>query len=300
MTPAPGAAEPRVAALTALALVAFAANSVICRLALTDSSIDAASFTAVRVGAGALALAPWLFLRRRSAARPDPRAALALFVYAIGFSFAYLSLEAGTGALLAFGTVQLTMLLTGVVRGERPGPAQLVGIVVALAGVAWLVSPGVSAPDLVGALLMVTAGIGWGVYSLLGRGAADPVHATATNFTLAAPLALVALLPFRSELALDARGAGLAVLSGAVTSGLGYVVWYAALRGHTRTSAAVVQLAVPLVAAVGGVLFLGEHVTVRLAGSATLTLGGIALALRARPGGARPGEAAPSRGRSPR
>ncbi len=266
--------------LTGLTLVAFAANSILCRLALAGETIDPASFTALRLTSGAVALMPWAFSRRNPAARWRPATAFALFAYAIGFSLAYVTLDAGTGALLLFGSVQLTMLATGWVRGERPGALQLAGVVAALGGVLWLVSPGVTAPDATGALLMAGAGVAWGAYTLMGRGSPDPAGSTARNFALAAPLGLFALLPFGGELVLSRQGALLAVLSGAVTSGLGYVLWYAALRGHTRTSAAAVQLAVPLIAALGGVAFLGEEMTGRLLGSAFLTLGGVGLAIR--------------------
>lgn len=271
------------AALTVLALAAFAANSILCRLALADGAIDPASFTALRLASGAAALAPLALApaaRAGKAAAPwRPAPAVALFAYALGFSLAYVTLSAGTGALLLFGFVQLTMLAAGWARGERPGARALAGAALALGGVAWLVAPGLAAPDPAGAALMAGAGVAWGAYSLLGRGVARPVSATARNFALAAPLGLAAPLLAPGELVLTSRGALLAIASGALTSGLGYVVWYAALRGHTRASAAVVQLAVPLLAALGGVAFLGEEPSLRLAGSALLTLGGVALAI---------------------
>ena len=269
------------AALTAVALVAFAANSILCRLALREGAIDAPAFTALRLASGALVLLP--FLRARGAPEPwSPRAALALAVYALGFSFSYLWLDAGVGALLLFGAVQGTMIGAGLAGGERPGPLRVAGIALAAAGVVVLVRPGGAAPQPLGALLMVAAGVGWGAYSLLGRGTLAPTRATARNFVLAAPigLGLWALLPGEAP---SAEGVALAVASGALTSGLGYVVWYAALRGHSATSAAVVQLLVPLLAALTGTLLLDEAAGPRLWTSAALTLGGVALAVLARP-----------------
>ena len=268
------------AALTALALVAFAANSVLCRLALREGAIGAPAFTALRLGAGALVLLP--FLRARGPREPwSPRSALALALYALGFSFAYLALDAGLGALLLFGAVQGTMIGVGLARGERPGALRWLGIALAAAGVVVLVRPGGGAPAPRGALLMLAAGVAWGAYSLLGRGAPAPARASARNFLLAAPLGLAvwALAPGSPT---TLAGALLAVTSGALTSGLGYVLWYAALRGHSATSAAVVQLLVPLLAALAGVLLLGEHATPRLWTSAALTLGGVGLAVVAR------------------
>ncbi len=264
--------------LTGLTLIAFAANSILCRAALAEEAIDPASFTALRLASGAVALLPFARLRGAGVAW-RPSAALALVAYAVGFSFSYVTLDAGTGALLLFGFVQLTMLGVGWARGERPKALQAVGIVAALAGVVWLVAPGVTAPDPLGAALMAGAGVAWGVYSLLGRGASEPAVATARNFLMAAPVGALALL-FVRETSLSTGGVALAVTSGALTSGMGYVLWYAALRGHTRTSAAVVQLLVPAIAAVGGILLLGEALTARLVVAALLTLGGVGLAIR--------------------
>ena len=263
--------------LTALTLVAFAANSILCRAALADRAIDPASFSAIRLSSGAVVLLPWLRPREASTGW-RPAAAFALLTYALLFSFSYVALDAGTGALLLFGFVQLSMLGIGWLRGERPGALGLAGIVLALAGVVWLVAPGVTAPDPWSAAVMAGAGVAWGVYSLLGRGEPLPAVATARNFAMAAPPSLVVLL-FAGD-HLSTRGVTLAVTSGAVTSGLGYVLWYAALRGHTRTSAAVVQLLVPAIAATGGIVLLGEAMTGRLLVSAVLTLGGVGLAIR--------------------
>ncbi len=276
--------RPTVYALTALTMVAFAANSVLCRLALQTTGIDAATFTAVRVGAGALVL--WGIVRWRSpgAAGGSWVSAVALFVYAAAFSFAYLALTTGTGALLLFGAVQLTMIGWGWVRGERLSAGQTVGMAAALGGLVYLVFPGLEAPPLGAALVMAASGVGWGVYSLRGHGSAHPAVDTAGNFARASVLAvgLGAAWWLLGDVAADSRGLVYAIVSGAVTSGLGYVVWYAVLPALRATSAATVQLSVPVLAALGGVLFVGEAVTLRLALASVLTLGGIALVLRAR------------------
>jgi drug/metabolite transporter (DMT)-like permease len=274
-----------VAAATAAAMVAFAANSVLCRLALGHATIDAASFTTVRLVSGALtllALASTLHRGREIAPRGGWPAAGALFGYAIAFSFAYLSLSAGTGALILFGAVQLTMILAALRAGERPGALQWLGFACAVVGLVYLVAPGVTAPSPLGALLMAFAGACWGVYSLLGRGSANPMLDTTANFLRAAPLAVVASAIAFAHMHVSSTGLLLATASGAVSSGLGYVIWYAALRGLTATRAAIVQLVVPLLAALGGVIFLGEEFTARLAIAGVLILGGVALAIAAR------------------
>ena len=262
-------------ALTALAMLAFAGNSLLCRLALQHAGIDPASFTTVRLISGAVVL--WALVRRRGQ-RPagDWGSAAALFVYATAFSYAYLSLSAGTGALLLFGAVQATMLGWGLWRGQRLGRGQTAGLGLALGGLVALLLPGVTAPPAVGALLMLAAGVAWGVYSLRGRGAGDPTAVTAGNFvraaTLAVPLGLAGL-PWAT---FDTPGLLWALCSGAVTSGLGYTVWYTALRGLHPTSSASVQLSVPVLTALGGVALLGEPVTLRLALCSLAVLGGIA------------------------
>lgn len=268
-------------ALTGAALCAFAANSLLCRLALGQHHIDAASFTAIRVVSGAAALGLILAVRRGALVAPDWRAVGALTAYMICFSFAYITLSAGAGALILFGAVQLTMFAFALSKGEGfPLPAWG-GLLLAIGGLVYLVSPGLSAPDPWGAALMATAGLGWGVYSLLGRGAADPLASTAVNFFWTAPLVLIV-----SWLAgypdISPTGALLAVASGAAASGCGYVIWYAALRGLTASRAAVVQLAVPAIAAIAAVPLLGEHVTLRLVLASAATLGGVALALTQR------------------
>ena len=282
--------------LAALALVAFAANSILCRLALAPGRIDAASFTSLRLLAGVMVLVPLALTRRGAATGPLVQAGtravgplggswaagLMLALYALPFSFAYLTLTAGTGALLLFGAVQATMIAAGWIRGERPGAVAWIGFAVALAGLVLLVAPGVEAPPPLGAALMVVAGAAWGIYSLLGRGASDPIGATAGNFLRAAPWAIAGSLVTFAAAPADRRGALLAVLSGAVTSGLGYVAWYAALPGLGAMRAATAQLAVPAIAALGGVTLLGEPPTARVVSAAALVLGGVALALRSR------------------
>ena len=271
-------------AFTAVAMLAFAANSLLCRLALARGGIDPASFGAIRVVAGALALA--LIVRWRAGARPKPGgdwiSAAMLFAYVGFFSFAYVSLPAGTGALILFGAVQLTMFGSALRTGERFTLPAWCGLGLAAAGLVYLVLPGVSAPPLMGAVLMALAGAAWGVYSLRGRTALDPLSATAGNFLRAAPLALMLWLPFADVAHADAAGIGLAVVSGALTSGVGYALWYTALRELTAMRAATVQLSVPLITAFGAVLFLGEPVTLRLVLASVAILGGIALVLARR------------------
>jgi drug/metabolite transporter (DMT)-like permease len=274
----------RTIALTALAMFAFAANSLLCRLALQHASIDAASFGSVRLVSGALMLL--VVVRWRSgppaAARKDWLAAAMLWLYVAGFSFAYVTLPAGSGALILFGAVQLTMFGVGLYAGERFTAIAWAGFALAIGGLLYLVSPGLAAPPLAGTLLMATAGVAWGVYSLRGRGAGEPVAATAGNFMRAAPLALALSLVLASRVHISSSGVWLAIASGALTSGLGYVVWYAALPHLTPLRAATVQLSVPPLAAIGGVLLLGEALTMRLVIASVAILGGIALVLASR------------------
>jgi drug/metabolite transporter (DMT)-like permease len=274
----------RTALLTFFAMLAFASNSLLCRVALRDTAIDAASFTAIRLVSGALMLA--LLLRTRGV-RPTaggswPMAAM-LFAYAVFFSFAYRDLTAATGALLLFGAVQLTMMGYGLWTGERIRGPSLMGLVIALAGLLGLLLPGLAAPPPLAAALMLGAGAAWGVYSLLGRRAGDPTAATAGNFLRTVPFAalllLAALAVKGGPETVDRVGAFYAVLSGAVTSGLGYVLWYAALPALRATSAATIQLSVPGIAAIGGAVLLAEPITVRLLLSSVAILGGIALTI---------------------
>ncbi len=268
----------RAVSLTLLALVAFAGNSLLCRVALAQTGIDPASFTAVRLLSGALTL--WALVAARGVRIADGGnwlSALALFAYAVGFSFSYVSLTAAAGALILFGAVQVTMIGHGLWAGERLRPLQGVGLLLACGGLAGLLLPGLSAPPLAGSLLMLGAGIAWGVYSLRGKGAVDPLQVTAGNFVRAAPLAIVLCLLLWGRVSWSAAGLGYAVLSGALASGLGYVIWYAALPHLKSTTAATVQLAVPVLAALGGVVWLGEPLTVRLLLASLAILGGIAL-----------------------
>jgi len=272
-------AAPATIALTLLAMAAFAANSLLCRAALRDAHIDPATFGAIRVTAGALVLALAMRLRSRPTAPSDWRAAAMLFVYVGAFSFAYLTLPAGTGALILFGAVQLTMFAVGLVRGERFAPRGWAGLALAVAGFVVLVLPGVAAPPAAGAALMAVAGAAWGAYSLRGRGVPDPLAATASNFLRAMPLALVLGLVFVARAHADLAGILLAIASGALTSGLGYVIWYAALRGLSSLQAASVQLSVPVIAACAGALWLDEAFTARLLIAVVAILGGIGLVL---------------------
>jgi drug/metabolite transporter (DMT)-like permease len=275
-------AAPRIAGLTALAMVAFAANSLLCRLALGAAQIDAASYTSLRLLSGALTLWAIVALSRRAGPVPEGGgwvSGVMLFLYAIAFSFAYLTLDAGTGALILFGAVQVTMIVIGFIEGHRPHALEWLGLISAFGGLVYLVSPGISAPAPLGSMLMAVAGIAWGIYSLRGRGSGDPVVATAANFARAVPFALIVSLLAVADFQVTDRGAWLAVLSGAVASGVGYVIWYAALKGLTTTRAAIVQLSVPVLAAIGGVLFLSEEITPRLIISSIVILGGIALAI---------------------
>jgi drug/metabolite transporter (DMT)-like permease len=268
----------RMVALTTLAMIAFACNSLLCRLALKHTRLDAASFTTIRLISGSVMLC--LIVRIRRGAHTGSgnwRSALALFVYAAGFSFAYVSLPASTGALLLFGSVQATMIGRGIWTGERLRRLQLVGLVLALAGLLGLLSPGLSAPPLLGSLLMLCAGVAWGVYSLRGKGMGDPLKVTTGNFLRAIPItAALSVLTYHGA-SLDSAGFGYAVLSGALASGLGYAIWYTALPELRATNAATVQLSVPVLAALGGIAFLGESVTLRLVLASVAILAGIAL-----------------------
>jgi drug/metabolite transporter (DMT)-like permease len=264
-------------------LIGFAANSLLCRGALGRGQADAATFTTIRLVAGALAL--WILARR------GPRAivaagrwssAAALFAYAAAFSFAYVRIGAAVGALLAFGAVQTTMIAWALRTGERPGAAQWGGIALAVFGVFALVSGGLRAPDPIGAALMLTAGVAWGVYSLIGRSSVRPLETTAGNFARAVPFTIALSLIAPGAPHVSRPGLVLAVTSGAIASGVGYSLWYGALPGLTATGAAVVQLCVPVLTALGAVLLLGESVTARLVISAAAILGGVALAIGAR------------------
>ena len=274
--------------LTSLTLVAFAANSLLTRMALGDGAIDAASFMTLRLGSGALFL--WILSQSRAvpkaaSTKPSPTkwtAALMLFVYAVTFSFSYLQLTTGTGALILFGTVQVTMIAAALYQGEKPEPLEWVGLLLALVGLVYLVSPGLTAPPLVGAALMIIAGIARGGYSLLGRGSRDPVAYTTSNFIRAVPFAIGVSTVTISMLHWSWLGVGLAIASGVLASGLGYSLWYAALKGLTATRAATVQLAVPILAAIAGILWLQESLSMRLIIASAMILGGIAITVLGR------------------
>jgi len=274
----------RTALLAGAALVAFAANSVLARLALRGGGIDAASYSTLRLASGAIVLS--LLVWRRGARRPWAAgtwtSAVFLFLYAAPFSFAYLTLPTGTGALILFAAVQATMIMGGLHGGERPRPREWVGLVVALAGLVWLVLPGIDAPAPLGAALMATAGISWGFYSLRGRRSGAALADTTGNFVRATPLALVLTAVALASATTTPAGVLYAVLSGGLASGVGYAVWYAALPDLTATRAATIQLAVPILAAMAGVVLLAEPLSVRLVTAAVAILGGVGLAASAR------------------
>jgi drug/metabolite transporter (DMT)-like permease len=267
--------------LTALAMLAFAGNSLLCRAALRDSQIDPASFTALRLVAGAVVLWLLLCLRRRASSTSGSwRGALALFAYAASFSYAYLNLDAGAGALLLFGAVQLSMIAWGMLHGERLHWGQSAGMLMAGAGLLTLLLPGTSTPPLSASLLMVLAGAAWGAYSILGKGTPDALAATAGNFVRTLPIAILLCLLALNSLKWDSTGVIYALLSGGLTSGIGYAIWYAALPGLAAIQAATVQLSVPLLTALAGSLLLGEPLTGKLLVAGFAILGGIALVLR--------------------
>lgn len=274
----------RIATLTALAMLAFAGNSLLCRAALAGGTIDAASFTTIRLVSGAAAL--WLIVRLGTGTGTGTSigmghwvSAFALFVYAAGFSFAYVDLSAATGALLLFGAVQATMIGRGLMRGERLRPQQWIGLSVAIAGLVMLLLPGWSAPSPRAAALMLSAGVAWGVYSLRGARGGDPLRETTGNFLRAVPLAAVLSVATLGHWHGSTTGLGLAIVSGALTSGIGYAIWYTALPALKAAQAASVQLSVPLIAALGAVVLLGEPMSLRLFGAAVAIVGGVALVI---------------------
>jgi len=273
-------AMPRLVLLTTLAMLAFAGNSLLCRLALRDTAIDAASFTSIRLAAGALVLAVIVRAQKGQLAGGGSwMAAGCLFAYAAGFSFAYRQLSAATGALLLFGAVQIAMLSYGLAKGERLRPLQIAGLLVAVGGLVYMLLPGLAAPPIDGAAFMIFAGIAWAGYSLLGRGTSDPTAATAGNFLRAVPFAAALNLAIATHTSVDRTGALYAAASGAITSGLGYVLWYAVLPSLKAASAAVIQLSVPAIAALGGVILLAEPLSNRLMIASGTILGGIALTI---------------------
>ena len=271
----------RIVVLTILAMTAFGANSLLSRVALRDTNIDAASFTTIRLLSGTVML--WLVVNIRHRTHTGGGnwlSALALFVYAAGFSFAYVNLTVATGALLLFGAVQVTMIGHGVWMGERLRIVQVVGLMLAIGGLVSLLLPGLSAPPFNGVVLMLSAGVAWGIYSLRGRGAGDPTQVTAGNFLRAVAIAAALSVLMLNDASLDMAGFWYAVASGALASGIGYAIWYTALPGLKATQAATVQLSVPVIAAIGGIIFLGEATTLRFVLASVAILGGIALVIR--------------------
>lgn len=271
--------------LTGFAMIAFASNSLLNKLALGQDTIDPTSYTTVRLVSGAVMLSMIAGLQRKKGAtvlRGSWISAAFLLLYAVAFSFAYLSLSTGTGALILFGSVQVTMIVVALQSGERPHTMEWVGLALALGGLVYLMFPGLTAPSSIGSALMAVAGISWGFYTIRGRGSQNPLGDTAGNFVYAVPMVLVVLLFALKGVSISSHGILYAALSGMLASGVGYVLWYAALRGLSTTRAATVQLSVPVIAAWGGVIFLSEIVSVRLFVAGMLILGGIALALSVR------------------
>lgn len=280
--------SPRTLALTSAAMLAFAGNTLLCRAALGAGLIDAASFMSVRAVSGTVMLA-LIVLPRRRIARPraeDLKAAVALFVYIVCFSFAYLSLSSGTGALILFGAVQVTMLAWGIRSGERLRSIAWLGYLIAIAGLVWLVAPGLAAPDPLGSALMAAAGMAWGAYSLIGRGSRDPTANIAASFALIVPAVLIVSALAHGEMRLTITGVVYAVTSGAITSGLGYAIWYLALPRLSTAQAASVQLTVPAIAAALGIVLLAEPVSLRLISASLATIGGVAIVNASRTGSA--------------
>jgi len=277
--------------LTSLTMLAFAGNSVLCRMALAGETIDAASFTAIRLASGALMLAILLLFRPELRGQSQGkilragswRSATWLCLYATGFSFAYLSVNTATGALILFGMVQLTMMIASLISGERPGMRAWIGYGLAVAGMVFLLLPGANAPPLWGALLMAIAGVAWGMYSLHGRGSENPLAQTAGNFLMTLPMSATMLLFSLNRLHGNIDGVMLAIASGALASGLGYALWYHVVSRMSGATAATVQLSVPLLAAVGGVLVMQEPITLHLAMTSMMILGGIALVTMKQP-----------------
>ncbi len=267
---------------TSLAMLAFAGNSIICRLALRDGAIDPATFTSVRLLAGAITLLLVISVTRRNTpfrSHGSWLSALILFLYAVAFSYAYITLSAGAGALILFAFVQATMIAFGLWSGDRPRATEWLGWLVAFAGVIWLVLPGVEAPPAGGALLMALSGVAWGIYSIRGRNESEALSSTTSNFLLSVVFVIALALATFGNAQVSMRGVLLAVLSGALTSGIGYVIWYTALDYLSAMQAAMVQLSVPAIAAAGGVLLLAEPVSMRLLVSSALVLSGISIAL---------------------
>jgi len=275
----------KIVIFTGLALIAFAANSVLCRLALGERAIDASSFTIIRLLSGAVVLMVILSVNRNrqgSSAKGSWHAGLMLFLYAVSFSFAYITLNTGTGALILFGSVQITMIMFSLISGTKLHAVEWTGVVIAFTGFVYLVFPALATPSAAGFLLMTIAGIAWGVYTIMGRGSKDPLVDTAYNFFRTVPFVVILLIVTMKSSNYSSEGILLAVLSGGVTSGIGYTIWYTALGGLSALQAAVLQLLVPVIAAFGGVMFLSEDITLRLTIAAVLILGGVLLVVLSR------------------
>jgi len=267
---------------TCVALFAFAGNSVLCRLALGDAVIDAPSFTAIRLLSGIVVLVTLLTVttdKKKPVTKGSWLAAIFLFVYAITFSFAYISLDTGVGALILFGTVQLTMILASVALGSKLHLTEWLGVSIAFSGFVYLIIPNLTTPSFSGFILMVISGIAWGGYTLKGRGSINPISDTAYNFIRTIPFVIVLLILCLRNAHISSFGITLAILSGAIASGIGYAVWYIALRNLSIIQAAVVQLLVPIIAAIGGILFINEIISLRLVFSSIMVLGGILLVI---------------------
>jgi len=272
----------KIAFYTTFALVCFALNSLLCRLALGAETIDAASFTTIRLISGTATLAVIYYFfdkKRENIIIGNWLSAFFLFAYAICFSFAYINLTTATGALILFGCVQATMIISALVKGERPKILEWLGLLLALGGLIYLVFPGLASPPFFSSALMALAGITWGFYTLRGRASANPLAETTGNFVRTVPMIILASLPFLSKIHLSQKGIIFAVLSGAIASGIGYSVWYFVLKFHTATRAAILQLSVPALAGLGGVIFLSEIISLRLLSATILILGGISLAI---------------------
>jgi len=269
--------------LTGLALIAFSANSVLCRLALGNSAIDASSFTVLRLLSGSIVLLVFIIGTKRNitdiSAKGSWSASFMLFLYAITFSYAYISLDTGTGALILFGSVQITMILLSLISGTRLHFTEWAGVIIAFTGFVYLILPGVTAPSIIGFLLMTVAGIAWGIYTLKGRDSKSPLMDTAYNFFRTIPFLILLVMMTMTHVNYSSEGILLALLSGSITSGIGYTIWYIALGGLSSTQAAVLQLSVPVIAALGGIIFVSESITVRLSISTAMVLGGILIVI---------------------
>lgn len=285
MTDNPGRTVAKTLIFTILALIAFAANSVLARLALGDNTIDASSFTVVRLLSGAFVLLAMLKIsndKKSVSSKGSWFASIMLFLYAITFSFAYVTLDTGTGALILFGSVQMTMIILSLIAGNRLHITEWFGVLIAFAGFVYLILPGISTPSITGFMLMTLAGVAWGVYTLKGQYSENPLIDTTYNFLRIIPVVIVLAIITIHNAHYSSEGIVLAILSGAIASGIGYTIWYVALGGLSATKAAVVQLSVPVIAALGGVVFVAEVITLRLTISALMILGGILLVVLGR------------------